>query len=89
MLNKMRSGGTIESMEMEKRVETMTHILISAFKLAVWIIAGMLLLRKLGIDIAPLIAGAGIVGLALGFGAQEMVRDMISGFFMLLENQVR
>ena len=49
----------------------------------------MLFLRKMGIDIAPIIAGAGIVGLAVGFGAQELVRDFISGFFMLLENQIR
>ncbi|MBN2036660.1 MAG: mechanosensitive ion channel family protein [Chitinispirillaceae bacterium] len=89
MLERMKSGGTIEAMELEKRVETMTHILTSAIRLAIWIITCMLLLRKVGIDIAPLIAGAGIVGLAIGFGAQEMVRDMISGFFMLLENQVR
>jgi small-conductance mechanosensitive channel len=89
MLERMKSGGTIEAIELEKRVETMTHILTSAIRLAIWIITVMLLLRKVGIDIAPLIAGAGIVGLAIGFGAQEMVRDMISGFFMLLENQVR
>ena len=49
----------------------------------------MLILRNLGIDIGPLLAGAGIAGLAIGFGAQELVRDFVSGFFILLENRVR
>lgn len=49
----------------------------------------MIFLRELGLDITPLLAGAGIIGLAVGFGAQELVRDVISGFFMLLENQLR
>jgi len=49
----------------------------------------MIILKRLGIDIAPILAGAGIIGLAVGFGAQELVRDFISGFFMLLENQIR
>jgi small conductance mechanosensitive channel len=49
----------------------------------------LLLLRKVGVDVAPLIAGLGIAGLAVGFGAQELVRDVISGFFILLENQIR
>lgn len=49
----------------------------------------MILLKKLGVDIGPILAGAGILGLAVGFGAQELVRDYISGFFMLLENQIR
>src|SRR5690606_39516921 len=52
-------------------------------------VVGMLLLMKLGVNIAPIIAGAGIIGLAVGFGAQELVRDVISGFFILMENQVR
>ncbi|MBN1980452.1 MAG: mechanosensitive ion channel family protein [Chitinivibrionales bacterium] len=49
----------------------------------------MIILKKIGIDIAPLLAGAGVAGLAVGFGAQELIRDIISGFFMLLENQIR
>jgi small conductance mechanosensitive channel len=46
-------------------------------------------LGQLGLDITPILAGAGIAGLAVGFGAQNLVRDVISGFFMVLENQVR
>jgi small conductance mechanosensitive channel len=49
----------------------------------------MIFLKKINIDIAPILAGAGIIGLAVGFGAQELVRDFISGFFILLENQIR
>ena len=48
-----------------------------------------MILRELGVDIAPVLAGAGIVGLAVGFGAQTLVRDIISGFFLILEDQVR
>ncbi len=54
-----------------------------------WLVVVMLVLRRLGIDVAPIIAGAGIVGLAVGFGAQELVRDFIAGFFILMENQIR
>ncbi|MBN1479484.1 mechanosensitive ion channel family protein [candidate division KSB1 bacterium] len=89
ILARMKSGSKLDSSEIEKRAETLIGIILATIKITVWLIAGMLLLRKLGIDIAPLIAGAGIVGLALGFGAQELVRDFITGFFMLLENQVR
>lgn len=75
--------------EAEKRIDTLLGIVTMSAKTIIWTMIILLLLRKLGIDIAPLIAGAGIVGLAVGFGAQELVRDVISGFFILLENQVR
>lgn len=75
--------------EHRKRRETLLGIVRKAGMIAIWTIMGMLLLRQIGLDVAPLIAGAGIIGLALGFGAQELVRDVITGFFMLLENQVR
>jgi small conductance mechanosensitive channel len=55
----------------------------------VWLIAGLIVLRELGVEIGPILASAGIVGLAVGFGAQNLVRDVISGFFMIMENQVR
>jgi len=89
MVAQMKKGENIDITELEKRVDTLTGIMQSALKIVLWTMVGMLLLRKLGIDIAPLIAGAGIAGLAVGFGAQELVRDVLSGFFMLLENQVR
>ncbi len=92
MLRAEKSAETcpnVDIRETEKRVDTLLGILRMTARIAVWAVIGMLLLLKLGVDVAPLIAGAGIVGLAVGFGAQELVRDVISGFFMLLENQVR
>ncbi|MDD5306528.1 MAG: mechanosensitive ion channel family protein [Deltaproteobacteria bacterium] len=76
-------------LEMEKRVATMTGIVRRVGLVALWAITIMILLRELGVDIAPILAGAGIVGLAVGFGAQNLVKDVLSGFFMLLEDQVR
>jgi small conductance mechanosensitive channel len=52
-------------------------------------VAGLMVLRELGVNIVPILTGAGIAGLAVGFGAQHLVRDVISGFFIILENQVR
>lgn len=75
--------------ESEKRIETITRLLRQAAQLALWITALLIILKEIGVEIAPIIASAGIVGLAVGFGAQNMVRDIISGFFMILENQVR
>jgi len=89
MLKHMGSGSDLDSRELEKRLDTLLGILQSIIKVIIWVMVGMLVLRKIGIDIAPIIAGAGIVGLAVGFGAQELVRDLIAGFFMLLENQIR
>jgi len=75
--------------ESEKRVETITRLLKQGALLALWVTVLLVILKELGVDIAPVIASAGIVGLAVGFGAQNMVRDIISGFFIILENQVR
>ncbi len=72
-----------------KRVETLVRLLKQAAYLTLWIIVILILLTELGVQIGPLIAGAGILGLAIGFGAQNLVRDVISGFFIILENQIR
>ena len=76
-------------LETEKRVNTLMSIIHGVLKIILWSIFIMIFLNKLGMNIGPIIASAGIIGLAVGFGAQELVRDFISGFFMLLENQVR
>jgi small conductance mechanosensitive channel len=76
-------------LEEGKRTNTLIGILKGTLNIAISAIFILLFLRELGLDIAPLLAGAGILGLAVGFGAQELVRDVISGFFMLLENQLR
>src|SRR6056297_809627 len=78
-----------ESEESGKRIDTLVNILKSVLRVIIWSIFVMILLEKLGVEIGPILAGAGILGLAVGFGAQELVRDFISGFFILLENQIR
>jgi small conductance mechanosensitive channel len=75
--------------EAEKRINTLIAIAQSVTVIIIWSILVMIFLKKFGVDIGPVLAGAGIIGLAVGFGAQELVRDFISGFFLLLENQIR
>ncbi len=75
--------------EVTKRIETITRLIRQAVIIALWVIVALVLLKELGVEIAPILAGAGILGLAVGFGAQNLVRDVISGFFFILENQVR
>lgn len=74
--------------EGQKRAETMSRILENTLRVVVLIVTLLMILKEIGIDIGPLLAGAGIVGLAVGFGAQSLVKDIISGFFILMENQM-
>jgi small-conductance mechanosensitive channel len=69
------------------RAETVGFVLRSFSTALVWTIAAFIVLSELGINLAPLIAGAGIAGLALGFGAQSVVKDFLNGLFMLIEDQ--
>ena len=78
-----------EAEESAKRADTLVHLLKQLVFLVIWILGVLTLLREVGLDIAPILAGAGILGLAVGFGAQNLVRDIISGFFFILENQIR
>lgn len=73
----------------KKREDTLIRILLSTLKIAVWIISSLMILSELGINIGPIIAAAGVVGLALGFGGQYLIKDLIAGFFIILENQYR
>jgi len=77
------------TVEMEKRAATIGGILRKTAAVLIWVVAVIMVLREIGFDVGPLLAGAGVAGLAFGFGAQNLVRDVISGFFMLLENQIR
>src|SRR5262249_2752452 len=70
-----------------RRAATIGAILRSIAALLIWSIALLTILDELGVNLAPLLAGAGVAGLALGFGAQSLVRDFISGMFMLVEDQ--
>ncbi len=70
-----------------QRAATLTHALSAAFVVAIWVVALLMVLGQLNVDVAPLLASSAVVGVALGFGAQSIVRDTLSGFFILLENQ--
>ena len=76
-------------LEWQRRAATLGGILTSVVTVSVGFVAILMLLRELTIDIVPIMTGAGIAGLAIGFGAQNLVRDVISGFFLILEDQVR
>jgi small-conductance mechanosensitive channel len=70
-----------------QRVTTLTSTVGAAVRVVAWTVVVLMVLAEVGFDLGPLLAGAGIVGLAIGFGAQSLVKDVVSGFFILLENQ--
>jgi len=70
-----------------QRAATLANALLATVVVVIWVIATMLILGQLSVNLAPLLASAGVAGVALGFGAQSLVRDVLSGFFILLENQ--
>lgn len=87
-LHKAFVGGEV-SIERVKRADTLTGIVRTVALLFVSVASAMMVMKEVGIDIAPILATAGIGGLAVGFGAQSLVKDVISGFFLLVEDQVR
>jgi small-conductance mechanosensitive channel len=72
---------------LEQRAYTLSSVIKGALNLIIYGIAFITIMSEWGIDVAPILTGAGIVGLAVGFGAQTLVKDAINGFFILLENQ--
>jgi small-conductance mechanosensitive channel len=81
-----RGAGDVE---LEKRAATLSGIIRRTLAIGVWILAAVMALKEAGFDIGPILAGAGVIGVALGFGAQSLVQDIIAGMFLLLENQIR
>ena len=75
--------------EATKRVETLIRLVRQGIRVVLWLTILLVVLKEIGVDVAPILASAGVVGLAVGFGAQNLVRDVISGFFFIMENQVR
>ncbi|MFZ0391066.1 MAG: mechanosensitive ion channel family protein [Calditrichia bacterium] len=75
--------------EFRKRADTLSAVVRYILTVVVIIIGLMMILKELGIEIGPILAAAGVVGLAVGFGAQNLVQDVISGFYILLEDQIR
>jgi small conductance mechanosensitive channel len=78
-----------EAVERLKRVQTLGRLTENFITVAASVLAVLMILRQVGVDVVPLLTGAGIAGLAIGFGAQSLVKDLISGFFLILEDQVR
>jgi moderate conductance mechanosensitive channel len=75
------------SLRAEQRIDALTGVLRSVTSFVILLIAGFLVLDRVGINLAPLLAGAGIVGIAIGFGSQALVKDFLSGVFILVEDQ--
>ncbi|MAQ77417.1 potassium transporter KefA [Candidatus Campbellbacteria bacterium] len=82
-------GSFISPEEEKKREDTLIKISQNFFGILIWIAAFLVLLDSLGVPIAPLLTGAGILGVALGFGSQSLVKDIINGLFIIAENQFR
>jgi small conductance mechanosensitive channel len=78
-----------DSAEERRRIETLARVFRYTATIAISLVAGMLALSELGISIAPILGAAGVAGIAIGFGAQSLVKDFFNGLFLLLENQIR
>jgi moderate conductance mechanosensitive channel len=87
--HELNVGTSLDALERAKRARTLGAVVNKVVTIAVISIALLEALPHFGLDIAPVLTGAGILGLAIGFGAQTIVRDVISGFFLILEDQVR
>ncbi|MDP2262160.1 MAG: mechanosensitive ion channel family protein [Hydrogenophaga sp.] len=86
---RLRIEGRLDDREATKRAETLGRVFRYLIAVVVSLIAGMLVLSEMGVSVAPILGAAGVVGLAVGFGAQSLVKDFFTGFFILLENQIR
>ena len=87
----IRAGEITESVPgaAMKRVQTLISVLWTIVFVLIWFVVVLTSLGQIGVNVAPILASAGVVGLAVGFGAQNLVKDLVSGFFLILENQVR
>jgi len=88
-LFRQRITSHMDNIEQVRRVETLVRVFRYVTTVLVSLIAGMLILSEIGVSIAPILGAAGVVGLAVGFGAQSLIKDYFTGFFLLLENQIR
>lgn len=85
----LATGTDLSVIDRTKRAQTLGRLVHNVLAVVVMSIALLMVLRELGMDIMPMLTGAGIAGVALGFGAQWLIRDVIAGFFLILENHVR
>ena len=86
---RIRIASRLDDREAVKRAETLGRVFRYLIGVIVSLVAGMLMLSEVGISVAPILGAAGVAGLAVGFGAQSLVRDYFNGFFLLLEDQIR
>ena len=87
--HELNRGTSLDALERAKRARTLGSVINKVVTIALSAVALLMVLHGFGLNIAPVLTGAGILGLAVGFGAQTLVRDVISGFFLILEDQVR
>ena len=86
---RVRIAQRLDDAEAVKRAETLGRVFRYLVAVVMSLVAGVLVLSEIGISVAPILGAAGVVGLAIGFGAQSLVKDYFTGFFLLLENQIR
>ncbi len=84
----LKSGGGNE-FELQKRAETIENLFGKALFMLIWSIAGLMILKEMNFDVRPLLEGAGVAGVAIGFGAQNIIKDVLGGLFLMMENQIR
>jgi small-conductance mechanosensitive channel len=90
LLDREATEGTaqeLSAIEVRKRMDTLDQLGSNVIRFLVFVIAGLMILREFGLDIGPAVAGLGVVGIAVGFGAQSLVRDYLTGALILVENQ--
>ena len=73
----------------EKRQNTLEGVFISTLHIIIWLVGVFMILSETGVDTTPLLAGVGVAGIAFGFGGQYLIRDIIAGFFIIMEDQYR
>jgi small conductance mechanosensitive channel len=86
---RMRIASRLDDREAVKRAETLGRVFRYIVAVAVSIVAFMMILSEIGVSLAPILGAAGVAGVAIGFGAQSLVKDFFSGFFILFEDQIR
>lgn len=86
---RMRIASRLDDREAVQRAETLGRVIRYLAAVVVSLVAGMLVLSEMGISVAPILGAAGVAGLAVGFGAQSLVKDYFTGFFLLVEDQIR
>ncbi len=89
IIKRFEDDDTTTRNDEERRADTLVSVVNVTTKVFIWVIVAFMILREVGANITPLLTGAGVAGIAIGFGAQNIVRDFFNGFLILLENQFR